>query len=104
MSFGCKLSVIWSKIQVGSFIVSNLISTDSEIKNEIYNFVKNNISDPGSEAEKENWVGYKDLSLGNLVIMYSKINIRDEIFEILEITNPQMMDYTTGEEVIEVMG
>ena len=29
--------------------------------------------------------------------MYSKINIRDEIFEILEITNPQMMDYTTGE-------
>ena len=82
----------------------NLISTDSEIKNEIYNFVKNNISDPGSEAEKENWVGYKDLSLGNLVIMYSKINIRDEIFEILEITNPQMMDYTTGEEVIEVMG
>jgi len=49
-------------------------------------------------------VGYKDLSLGNLVIMYSKINIRDEIFEILEITNPQMMDYTTGEEVIEVMG
>ena len=82
----------------------NLISTDSEIKNEIYNFVKNNISDPGSEVEKENWVGYKDLSLGNLVIMYSKINIRDEIFEILEITNPQMMDYTTGEEVIEVMG
>ena len=49
-------------------------------------------------------MGYKDLSLGNLVIMYSKINIRDEIFEILEITNPQMMDYTTGEEVIEVMG
>ncbi len=82
----------------------NLISTDSEIKNEIYNFVKNNISDPGSEAEKENWVGYKDLSLGNLVIMYSKISIRDEIFEVLEITNPQMMDYTTGEEVIEVMG
>ena len=82
----------------------NLVSTDSEIKNEIYNFVKNNISDPGSEVEKENWVGYKDLSLGNLVIMYSKINIRDEIFEILEITNPQMMDYTTGEEVIEVMG
>ena len=49
-------------------------------------------------------MGYKDLSLGNLVIMYSKINIRDEIFEVLEITNPQMMDYTTGEEVIEVMG
>ena len=48
--------------------------------------------------------GLQDLSLGNLVIMYSKINIRDEIFEILEITNPQMMDYTTGEEVIEVMG
>ncbi len=82
----------------------NLVSTDSEIKNEIYNFVKNNISDPGSEAENENWVGYKDLSLGNLVIMYSKINIRNEIFEVLEITNPQMIDYTTGEEIIEVMG
>ena len=49
-------------------------------------------------------MGYKDLSLGNLVIMYSKINIRDEFFEVIEITNPQMMDYTTGEEVIEVMG
>ena len=49
-------------------------------------------------------MGYKDLSLGNLVIMYSKINIRDEIFEVLEITNQQMMDYTTGEEVIEVIG
>ena len=82
----------------------NLISTNSEIKNEIYNFVKNNIGDPGSEAEKEGWEGYKDLSLGNLVIMYSKINIRDEIFEVLEITNPQMIDYTTGEEVIEVLG
>ena len=36
--------------------------------------------------------------------MYSKINIRNEIFEVLEITNPQMIDYTTGEEIIEVMG
>ena len=82
----------------------NLVSTDSEIKNEIFNFVKNNIADPGSDAEKEDWVGYKDLSLGNLIIMYSKIDIRDEIFEVLEISNPQMMAYTIGEEVIEVNG
>jgi len=81
----------------------NLISSDSEIKNEIYDFVKTNIGDPGSEAKKENWKGYVDLSVGNLIIMYSKIDIRDETFEILEITTPQMIDYTSGEEVIELL-
>ena len=35
--------------------------------------------------------------------MYSKIDIRDETFEILEITTPQMIDYTSGEEVIELL-
>ena len=66
-------------------------------------FVKINIGDPGSEAKKENWKGYVDLSVGNLIIMYSKIDIRDETFEILEITTPQMIDYTSGEEVIELL-
>ena len=81
----------------------NLISSDSEIKNEIYDFVKTNIGDPGSEAKKENWTGYVDLSVGNLIIMYSKLDIRDETFELLEITTPQMIDYTSGEEVIELL-
>ena len=81
----------------------NLVSSASEIKNEIYDFVKINIGDPGSEAKKENWKGYVNLSVGNLIIMYSKIDIRDETFEVLEITTPQMIDYTSGEEVIELL-
>lgn len=81
----------------------NLFSTDSEFKNEIYEFVKNNISDPGDEVKKDNWLGYKDLSIGSLMMFYTKMKERGEIVEVLEITNSQMVDFTTGEDIIEVV-
>jgi hypothetical protein len=81
----------------------NLFSTDSEFKGEIYEFVKNNISDPGDEVKKDNWLGFKDLSIGSLMMFYTKMKERGEIVEVLEITNSQMVDFTTGEDIIEVV-
>jgi len=82
----------------------NIISSDSEIKNEIYEFVKNNIGDPGDEAKNDNWIGYKDLSIGSLIMVYSKMKIRGGVFELLEITNSQMIDYRSDERVIDIIG
>ena len=82
----------------------NIISPNSEIKNEIYEFVKNNIGDPGDEAKNDNWIGYKDLSIGSLIMVYSKMKIRGGVFELLEITNPQVIDYRSDERVIDIIG
>mgnify|MGYP005697488143 FL=1 len=65
--------------------------------------VKNNINDPGDEVKKDNWLGYKDLSIGSLMMFYTKMKERGEIVEVLEITNSQMVDFTTGEDIIEVV-
>lgn len=82
----------------------NVISSDSEIKNEIYEFVKNKIGDPGEEVKSDNWTGYKNLSIGSLIMVYSKTDMRGEIFEFFEITNSEMMDYTSSDEIIDMMG
>ena len=81
-----------------------LISTDPEFKNEIYEFTKTFIGDPGEEAKNDNWTGFKNLSIGALQIFYSKVIIMDEIVEVLEITNSEMADFISGEEVIDVLG
>ena len=82
----------------------NIIVSNSEIKNEIYEFVKNNIGDPGDEVKNDNWIGYKNLSIGSLIMMYSKMEILGDVFELLEITNPEMIDYRSDERVIDMMG
>ena len=81
-----------------------LISTDNEFKNEIYEFTKNYIQDPGAEVKEENWKGYKNLSVGDLIIYYSKVEILGEIVEVLEISNTEMVDYMSGEEVVDILG
>ena len=45
-----------------------------------------------------------NLSIGDLIITYSKTNVGGEIFEYLEISNTEMFDYTIDEEVINVTG
>ena len=80
------------------------ISSDPDFKNEVYEFVKNNISDPGDEVKRDNWIGYKDLSIGSLIMIYSKIEMIGKVFEFLEITNSEMMDYTSSDEIIDMMG
>ena len=72
----------------------NIIVSNSEIKNEIYEFVKNNIGDPGDEVKSDNWIGYKNLSIGSLIMMYSKMEIFGEVFELLEITNIELIEIT----------
>ena len=37
-------------------------------------------------------------------MMYSKMEIIGEVFELLEITNSEMIDYRTDERVIDMMG
>ena len=44
------------------------------------------------------------LVIGGLLIFYTRLELRDEIVEVLEITNNQMSDYTIGEEIIDVTG
>ena len=81
-----------------------LVSTDNDFKDEIYEFAKSNIGDPGSEVKGENWTGFKDLSVGSLLIYYSRIKERGEIAEILKITNREMLDFTIDEQVIDATG
>ena len=82
----------------------NLINSHNENRNEIYEFVKNFISDPGSEAKNNSWTGYKNLSIGDLIITYGKTEIANEIIEYLEITNAEMFDFTLGERVMNATG
>ena len=82
----------------------NIASSDSEIKNEIYEFVKNNISDPGEEVKSDNWIGYKDLSIGSLIVIYSKTEMIEKVFELLEITNSEMIDYRSDELITDMIG
>ena len=37
-------------------------------------------------------------------MVYSKMKIRGGVFELLEITNPQMIDYRSDERVIDIIG
>ena len=82
----------------------NLINSDQENNNLIYEFAKNFIRDPGEQVKNKDWKGYVDLSVGNLVIAYTKTNVGDEIFEYLEISNIEMFDYTIDEEIIDATG
>ena len=56
------------------------------------------------DAKNENWTGLKDLSIGGLNVYYSKTKLGEEIFEILEITNEEMINYPADEKLIEVIG
>ncbi len=82
----------------------SIMSNYSEIKNEVYEFVRTRIGEPGEDVQKDDWVGIKDLSVGSLIMIYGKTKLRGEILEVLEITNNEMEKYTTYEEIIDVFG
>ena len=81
----------------------NVLSWDPNIKNEVYNFTNSFIGSLGSDLEKDR-VGFKDLSLGNLLIVYSKYEHQEQIHELLEITNSQLKDFAVGEQVLDSNG
>ena len=74
----------------------------NEHKNKIYQFVKNNFGDVGSEVEKNNWFGYKEINQGSRLILYSKYKVSDEIYESLEISSEEYIEHTYGESVVLV--
>ena len=82
----------------------NLVNIDQNNKNLVYQFTKDFISDPGTDAQGENWTGHKNLSLGNLSIFYGKVKHGKDIHEFLEISNPEMIDFTFGENLIGAEG
>ena len=61
-------------------------------------------SDPGEEVKSDNWIGYKDLSIGSLIMIYSKMEKIEKVFELLEITNSEMMDYRSDELITDMIG
>ena len=80
---------------------------DIEVQeNEIYKFVKNYYGNIDEEAKRKNWVGYKDVSIGNNKLLYGKMesdNGRvDGIMEIFDITSEELMDYTVSEDTMQV--
>ena len=67
--------------------------------NEVYKFTRDFIQDPGDESQQPSWTGYVDLSVGNLIIWYSRDELLGYPFETLEITNANMEKYIEGEHV-----
>ena len=78
----------------------NLVNLDQNNKNLVYQFTKDFISDPGADARSEKWIGHRNLSVGNLLIFYGKVKHGSEIHEFLEISNPEMIDFTFGENLV----
>ena len=91
-------------IVYNSKIASINLFSDSEYKNEVYEFTKNYISNPGDEVQNDGWTGFKDLSVGGLIMFYSKTKIGKDIFEVLEISNQEMINFPADENIIEVTG
>jgi len=81
----------------------NVLSWDPNIKNEIYDFANSFIGSVGEDLKKD-MAGIKDLSLGNLIIVYSKYEHQEQIHELLEITNGQFSNYVIGEEILDANG
>jgi hypothetical protein len=82
---------------------------DIEVQeNEIYKFVKSYYGTIDEEAKGKNWVGYKDLSIGNNKLLYGKMEhnngIVDGIIESFDITTEELMNYTASENIVQVGG
>ncbi len=80
---------------------------DIEVQeNEIYNFVKNYYGTIDEDAKEKNWLGFKDISIGNNKLFYAKMEsnngIVDGIMESFDITNEELMDYTVSEDTMQV--
>ena len=78
----------------------NVLSWDPNIKNEIYDFTNSFIGYIGEDLKNDR-AGLKDLSLGNLLIIYSKYEHQEQIHELLEITNNQLSNYVVGEQILD---
>mgnify|MGYP001252975141 CR=1 FL=1 len=70
-------------------------------KNQIYEFVKHNYGSIDSEPTKKNWTGYKEINQPGRLILYGKYKMDNEIYETLDISTEELIDYMSGEDLIE---
>ena len=71
-------------------------------KNQIYKYAKNKYGNLDDEVTREGWTGYRILKSGNDSILYAKHETMHGIYEELDISTEELVDYTMGEEgVIE---
>ena len=54
------------------------------------------------KVKAEEWVGVIDLSFGDSVILYGKIDEPDGIYETLELTNVEYQDYLIKGDILEI--
>ena len=70
--------------------------------NKIYQFAKNKFGLDDEKVKAEEWVGVIDLSFGDSVILYGKIDEPDGIYETLELTNVEYQDYLIKGDILEI--
>ena len=72
-------------------------------KNKIYEFANAVYGNLDDEVTKEDWTGYRNLGKNGSKIFYSKYRkYYDGIYETLDISTDELIDYTYGESVIEI--
>ena len=73
-------------------------------ENKIYEYANSVYGAIDDEVKKKNWTGYKMISSGGRIILYQKIKEIDGIYESLDISTEELIDYTVGESVIRMGG
>ncbi|SVC32081.1 uncharacterized protein METZ01_LOCUS284935 [marine metagenome] len=71
-------------------------------ENKIYEYASSVYGAIDDEVKKKNWTGYKMISSGGRIILYQKIKEIDGIYESLDISTEELIDYTVGEFVIRM--
>ncbi|WP_440922597.1 hypothetical protein [Candidatus Pelagibacter sp.] len=100
-SGGFKNTTLEVMIFESKVALIKLTSPKKNQLNEVYKFTRDFIQDPGDESQQPNWTGFVDLSVGNLLVWYSRAEQLGYPFETLEITNANMEKYIEGEHVEE---
>ena len=70
--------------------------------NKIYQFAQNNFGLDDEKAKEEDWVGAIDISFGDNIIIYGKIDEPDGIYETLELTNADYQDFLIQSDILQI--
>jgi len=70
--------------------------------NKIYQFAQNNFGLNDEKAKEEDWVGAIDLSFGDNIIIYGKVDEPDGIYETLELTNADYQDFLIQSDILQI--
>ena len=87
-------------IQVISALAAETSSSGNALK--IYQFAQNNFGLDDEKAKEEDWVGAIDISFGDNIIIYGKIDEPDGIYETLELTNADYQDFLIQSDILQI--